>query len=172
MGRLVPGLIAVIVLIAAAAMLGALSPDDSARLRQESLIDNFRVRENIVPVSVTNQAGQTVVLDGTLPDNTLVTFWDAACGECRVGLQTIQSFVADSPQFKPIYVNVKNPREQADEAMRKYGLSETYYDQTGAALTAWSATIPATYLVRNGAFQVFFPGRPSAEHLNALLTLE
>lgn len=171
MGRLAPGLGILIALVAVAVVVGSLTSGSSNKDSQ-SIIDDYRVNEAVRSVTVTDQNNQPIVLDKAMPNNTLITFWDATCGECETGLRTLQAFVAAHPNFLPIYINVKNPREQADQAMEMYGLRETYYDQAGDAFAAWSGTMPATYLVRNGAFQIFFPGRPSAEHLNALLTLE
>ncbi len=172
MGRLAPAIGIIVALVALTFIIGAFSTDQVSKGSSDSDISQFLVTEAVKSVVVQDETGQSVTLDQSLPDRTLVTFWDATCGECQVGLPMIVSFAAAHPEIKPILINVKNTREQAAEAIKKYNLSiETYYDPTGEAQAAWSGTMPATYYIRNGNFRVFFPGRPNAEQLNALLTV-
>jgi hypothetical protein len=171
MGRLAPAFGFLVAIVAIAVIFGVLSSDRSTT-PSNAIIEQFLVNEPVKAVTVQDKDARSVELDQQLSDKTLVTFWDATCAECRIALPLIASFVAAHPEVSPIYINVKDTREQAETALKELNLAiETYYDSTGAAQAEWSGTMPATYYIRNGSFRVFFPGRPSADHLNALLTL-
>lgn len=172
MGRLAPAIGLIVSIIALVVIFGALNPGDPKTKESDSIIDDYLVNEAVKPVVVRDKNNQKVTLDASLADKTLVTFWDATCAECRTGLPMIASFAVAHPELKPIYINHQNSREQAEAALKAWGLAiETHYDTDGSAFNAWSGTTPATYYIRNGIFRVFFPGRPSAEQLSALLTI-
>lgn len=172
MGRLAPAVGIIIAIIAVAAVFGAFALGEPESQSDSTSIKDYLVTEAVKPVVVRDKNEQKVTLDSSMADKSLVTFWDATCAECRTGLPMIASFVAAHPEIKPIYINHQNTREQAEAALKEWGLAiETHYDTDGSAFNAWSGTTPATYYIRNGIFRVFFPGRPSAEQLNALLTI-
>lgn len=173
MGRLAPAIGLLIAIVAVVVVIGVFSAGEGTKSVTDGPLEQFLVSEPVKKITVKTEAGQDVAIDATVSDKTLVTFWDASCPECQAGLPIIASFVAAHPEIKPIYINVKNAPEEAHDALKKLNLDiETYYDPTGTAQAVWSGTMPATYFIRNGSFRVFFPGRPNAEHLNALLTLE
>jgi|GEM_PF-2338942 len=174
MGRLVPavGLLLALVVIAIgfSVLSPANSPSDSSASR--TAIEQFMIDEAIPTVTLRDAKGGEVVIDRTLPDKTLVTFWSSTCGECGVGLPIIEAFLVAHPEIKPIYINVNDGPDKAAEALRKYNVSlDTFYDSQGQAFAAWSATMPATYYIRHDRIRVFFPGRVNAEHLQALLAV-
>lgn len=168
-----PAIGVLVAIIAAAVIFGGLSGANQTENRTtDSSIQQYLVREAVKPVTVRSETGSGVTLDSTLPDKTLITFWDATCAECRTGLPVIVAFIAAHPEVRPIYINHQNTIEQAKAALAEMNLAiETLYDTDGSAFSALSGTMPATYFIRNGEFRVFFPGRPSAEQLSALLTV-
>jgi thiol-disulfide isomerase/thioredoxin len=172
MGRLAPAIGFIVAIVAVAITFGALSTSEPSDKKSTSVIAEYLVNEKVPSVVVYDKTNKAVTLDSALPDKTLVTFWDATCGECRVGLPLIAGFAAEHPEIRPIYINRQNTPEQASQLLAELGLQiETLYDRDGSAFTAWSGTTPATYFIRNGTIRVFFPGRPNTDQLDALLTV-
>lgn len=166
------GFLLALVAIAIGLSVFSSSPNSTATKSPDEILKPYLVDEAVKVVSVKDKDNKTLTLDETLPDKTLLTFWDATCGECAIALPLIDSFAKAHPEIHPLFINVKNTSEQADQALKKYNLSfVSLYDRDGSAFKAWSGTMPATYYIRGGRFKLFFPGRVSAEHLNALLTL-
>lgn len=163
-----------LVIVALAMGLSIFGADNNSNpSKADEIIQPYIVNEVVRPITLKNKEEADVVLDSSLPDKTLITLWDATCGECPVGLPIINTFAAAHPEINTIFINIKNDKAQAEEALKKYNLNfDTLYDREGVTTKVWFATMPATYFVRNGSFKVFFPGRVSAEHLNALLTLD
>ncbi|QQG50028.1 MAG: redoxin family protein [Candidatus Berkelbacteria bacterium] len=166
------GFLLVVIAIAIGLSVFNTGPSYTDNKKASELIKPYLVNEAIKPVTLKDGDGKIVTIDSSVPDKTLITLWDATCGECAIGLPVISAFAAAHPDINVVYVNVKNNKEQADEALKKYNLTfETLYDAEGATSKAWFATMPATYYIRGGYFKAFFPGRIGAEHLNAILTL-
>ncbi len=150
--------------------------DISSELKNEKtpteLLQPFIVMDDVPITVVRDKAGQAINIDGNLPDKTILTFWSAVCAECKMGLLEISKFTTEHPDFNDLYINVKDTVKDSEEALEGYKINiETLYDPDAKSYQKWQSTMPATYYISGGKIRVFFPGRPSAEHLNALLTL-
>jgi len=132
----------------------------------------FSVSQAAPEALVSDKEGQSRPIDELLGSKTLVVFWSGQCGECRILLRELSSFIGGQPGMTVVLIAFRDTPEAAEVAMADYGVSlTTFFDRDGGAYQKWSATLPGAYYLEGETIQYFFPGRISTEHLDALLTL-
>lgn len=176
MSRLVFPLAFVIALIAFAMVFQSLQTSTNSQQSAEiksDLLQQYQIVPIPVPeTSVTNSDQKKDSLSEVKTGKTILTFWSAECGECEAGLPVLDQFATDHPDVRVVLVNYKNDKETADAKLKELNIKlPTYYDFDGSNFISWEAVMPSSYFIQNGQVTIFFPGRVSVEHLNALLTI-
>ncbi len=171
MQRLLLPIISLIVILTGVVIFGSLAGVSNKPQTPQEILKPFTVSEVVPSITVKDKDSKDVVIDEKTVSPTLVTFWDANCSECKVALPLLVSYNATHPQLKTIYINVKNDPELVATTLKELNISlDTLYDD-GTAFAKWFGTMPSTYFIKDSHIQLFFPGRVSQEHLDALSTL-
>lgn len=174
-GRLVAPIGFIVALSALAFVMQTLGNSSPANkpLTGPELLKQFEIVEIDPPIAnLTDKDGKKVDLRPLLSKPVLITFWSVNCGECDTGLPILESFTKSQAQVAVILIDTKDESGDVEEKLKLLNVTlETFYDPDGATFQNWEATMPASYFIRNGKIKYFFPGRISAEHLDALLTV-
>ncbi|HUD20648.1 MAG TPA: TlpA disulfide reductase family protein [Candidatus Saccharimonadales bacterium] len=157
-----------IILVVAAMVLISTHGDKSSS--SNSLLDQYAVDETIPQVNLTDADGKTVALDTLGQQPTLLTFWSTGCSECKQALTDQQTFAKNNSKVNLAFVNYYGSVVDAQKKLGEYGITQpTYFDASGDAFNALSASMPSTYLLKDGQILYYFPGRIGSDILAQLL---
>ncbi len=170
MNRLILPVIFVLSIIVVGIFLSGTSETVNTKIDPND-ITPFAVDDALPASSIIDAQGKKVAIEQVVGSPTLVTFWNSSCNEC-VLLLTEQKNILTGTALKPVLINIQDQPDVAAAKLNELGVTfPNYFDEQGTTFRSWSGTIPASYYISGNRIKYFFPGRMSAEHLRALLTL-
>ena len=135
-----------------------------------ALLDQYAVNETIPQVNLTDADGKTLTLASLGQRPVLLTFWSTGCSECQQALTDQQTFAKDNPKVNLAFANYHGSVVDAQKKLGEYGITQsTYFDKNGDAFNALSASMPSTYMLKDGQILYYFPGRIGPDILQQLL---
>lgn len=173
MQRLALPLIFTLAIVTVAIIWGGLSQDQSSDKQRElgeSILSPYKTKILLPTATVSDAKGKIFTVNELTDDATLLTVWSSKCNQCREGLLEIQRAISSRSGVKNLLVNLGDEPKEAASALKNYGVEiDTYFDRDGSFYSAFEATMPSSYYIRQGAIIYYFPGRISKELLEALL---
>jgi len=172
LSRLVVPVVFLFALLSVGYILSSFKTQPTQPKTPAEVLGPFTSSVEIKAINLTDQNDQKINLLPSFKEPTLLTFWSIDCGECAIGLPVINQFAQNHPELKFVLVDVKNEPAKAKLELTNLKVNlPTYFDQNGDLFNAWQATMPSSFLIKDGRVNYIFPGRVSQDHLQALLTL-
>lgn len=166
-------LVIIVVIFLVVVLRSPTSSQPTANTDLPKILQSYFANVTMPSAVVEDANGKRIRLDETIPSTGLVTFWSSTCNECSEALTTQRDFVKAHPNFQVSLVNVRDSLSVAKSELAKDSINfPSYYDTDSSASQSWSATMPASYYIKNGKILLYFPGRISLDHLNALLQIK
>lgn len=163
----VPVVFLIVIVVAAMVLISTRGDKSSSNT---SLLSQYAVDETIPVVNLTDANGKVVPLASLGQQPTLLTFWSTGCDQCQQALTDQQTFAKKNPQVNLAFVNYHGSVIDAQKKLGDYGIIQpTYFDAQGEAFDALSASMPSTYLLKDGQILYYFPGRIGSDILSQLL---